>query len=494
MRSPGGSYGKKVGMIWMVVVRLFQARGEDVLLLGLLFQVGVLNMASISYFATARRSACDRCKKQKLRCPPEPHHKTGQPCGRCVRADVPCVRGYTRPRGYSARTAGGHISLPESFSAAPGPPLETAEPHLLQRSTDVMLDLYEASTDAAGFSWTFSNDDDSQYLMPSSHHNTEASTTRSDGNNIPAASFDDHLFSEDFHDGSIESFKTASGASTITHQVPSDSVGGTPETHRQRPSTGSSSTHIWPLPQWTECDMRLCQLSLDLCRQLEKQIHTPPDGMSGAQGGMTCPVGSGTSGDVFKDALNSTEEFIGILQDIQGGMPSTASSSSTTTSRTSSLGSLGETRTLSRLVCIQALESCYLRIVNLFNLHLASMHGQSCQEGDDPNTDPSPLTSPLASRSPPVLPGLHLAGFLVRQAGLQAKILCQVIQYQFETIERLLDLPSRLRVSGCTDEGEESTGALCELWVSNSVKGGGAECDELRAIQMLRERISDTRQ
>ncbi len=50
---------------------------------------------SISFFPTSRRSACDRCCKQKLRCPAR--ENATQSCLRCVRASLPCTTGYIKP-------------------------------------------------------------------------------------------------------------------------------------------------------------------------------------------------------------------------------------------------------------------------------------------------------------------------------------------------------------------------------------------------------------
>lgn len=447
-------------------------------------------MASISYFATARRSACDRCKKQKLRCSPEPHHSSDQPCGRCVRADVPCIRGYTRPRGYSAKVigSGSEISHQKPISAASGPSLETAEPQLLHGSMDEMIDLYTTPTESISLSWAFGNDND-QYLAPLDDHSMEALATRSNENNI--SPFTDHFFLDHRQDDDINSLNIGSYASPGVWHVSRGSCGKASGLHQRR-NTGMSS-HNCPQPQWAEFDMRLCQLSLDLCRQIDNQVQSSAKNTPGLKGDAESPAGSTTFADAFRDALNSTEGFIGILQSLHSG---TLSSAPSPPLRNSFADRHGVVWNPSRLACILNIESCYFRIVNLFDAHLANLHDQSRQESQDADTPPSPLTSPFVaeSQSPPVLPGLHLAGFLVRQAGLQAKILCQVVQHQFETMERLLRLPARLRVSGCVDEDEDSDGALCELWVSNSPREKGGGCDELMAIQSLRERLADTRQ
>ena len=55
---------------------------------------------SVSCFPTLRRSACDRCRKHKLRCPPRAN--ATQSCQRCVRAGLQCITGYTKPLGRAS--------------------------------------------------------------------------------------------------------------------------------------------------------------------------------------------------------------------------------------------------------------------------------------------------------------------------------------------------------------------------------------------------------
>jgi len=46
-----------------------------------------------------------------------------------------------------------------------------------------------------------------------------------------------------------------------------------------------------------------------------------------------------------------------------------------------------------------------------------------------------------------MVPGLHFAGFLIQDTGLQLKMLTQVIVHQLETIETVLGLPTEYRVT-----------------------------------------------
>ncbi|TLD10905.1 hypothetical protein PgNI_06554 [Pyricularia grisea] len=53
-------------------------------------------MQSTICIPTLKRSACDRCRKHKLRC----SIINEEPCTRCRRASAQCVVGYVRPRGW----------------------------------------------------------------------------------------------------------------------------------------------------------------------------------------------------------------------------------------------------------------------------------------------------------------------------------------------------------------------------------------------------------
>ena len=60
-----------------------------------------MTSTSFSYFATSKRTACDRCHAMKLRCPER--DDLTQPCNRCSRARAECTVSYNRPLGRRAR-------------------------------------------------------------------------------------------------------------------------------------------------------------------------------------------------------------------------------------------------------------------------------------------------------------------------------------------------------------------------------------------------------
>ncbi|TDZ35543.1 hypothetical protein CTRI78_v011477 [Colletotrichum trifolii] len=158
--------------------------------------------------------------------------------------------------------------------------------------------------------------------------------------------------------------------------------------------------------------MRLSQLNLDPCKQLRKQTRAGSEISPAAQDQILTSVDS----NAFGDALNSTEVDVAILQEPGGQITSPAAS----VSSSSPASTVSETgcRAPVDLVCILNPESCHFRIVNLFNLfqnQLRQIH--------DSDALSLPLPPPTTPRSPPVLPGLFAAGFLVREAGMQTTVL-----------------------------------------------------------------------
>jgi hypothetical protein len=52
-----------------------------------------------------QRSACDRCRGQKVRCPQNNQSKDSEPCARCLKVGVQCVTSSSRPLGRPRITA-----------------------------------------------------------------------------------------------------------------------------------------------------------------------------------------------------------------------------------------------------------------------------------------------------------------------------------------------------------------------------------------------------
>jgi len=88
-------------------------------------------------FPAAKRSACERCRHQKLRCPPR--DQPTEACSRCARLGTNCVTGYPRPHGRIVRKGpparGRTLSRPElrpqpiaGLSQTESPPMQCPKP------------------------------------------------------------------------------------------------------------------------------------------------------------------------------------------------------------------------------------------------------------------------------------------------------------------------------------------------------------------------------
>ncbi|KAH0438504.1 hypothetical protein CcaCcLH18_03211 [Colletotrichum camelliae] len=185
---------------------------------------------------------------------------------------------------------------------------------------------------------------------------------------------------------------------------------------------------------WAQCDLRLSQLSVDLCKQMEvckKSEQHPYEGDQPVTG-ETSHIFPNRQADpnAFGNALCSTSEFLIIFQ---------------CNTRRSDMAGQGDPFPSPSFTCILNLLACYARIIAIFDSLLLDLYDQ-LKKG------PTSTSQSAATRDPQTLPGLQLGGFVVQQGTLQTKILVQTIEHQFETIEKTLGLPLELRVSGKQDE------------------------------------------
>lgn len=403
-------------------------------------------------FPTLKRSACDRCRKQKLRCPSRA--SDAQPCSRCIRAGAECITGYTRPLGRSHRISYGsancenlgqshvfpiasseRLNLNTAFQDAPTSSSVTKYPNtrLKQTVSDPLMGIESSPTwflaefEEDGTSFHYPDALDSLSGGPLLSHNRQADPS------CDATNIDNNLGLSSL---SPQYVKTSEGTCS------SGSTSGD-----NTPSTSSPENAFSRTLSRVDCDLRLSQLSVDLCRQIQRsmaadqqsgrtqaggdqdltEVGTEPQHLNG------CPDTSSQDKE-FGDALCSTSEFMAIVQ--------------------SRLDNIGLDDPTSRndahwssinLSCVLNLISCYLLILALFERLVLRLYEQMiCNSNETPSSDSSKASH---SAGPQTLPGLRLASFHVQQSNLQTKILIQIIEHQFEMIERSLGLPVELRWS-----------------------------------------------
>lgn len=403
-------------------------------------------------FPTLKRSACDRCRKQKLRCPSRASDT--QPCSRCTRAGVECITGYTRPLGRSHRMSYGlpnstnlgqsqvfpvaspeQLNLNTAFEDAPTSPFVTNHPNT--RSKQTVPDSLIGNENSPAWFFTEVEEEGASLhyagVLDSLSGGPLLADTRLANPNNDATNIDNNLVFPSLSPQYIES----SEASYSSGTTPGDNT----------PSTFSPENAFSRTLSRVDCDLRLSHLSVDLCRQAQRNMtagqqsdrarrgtdrgltetETVPQHLSG------CPDTSSQSKE-FGDALCSTSEFMAVIQ-----------------SKLDDIGLDNPTERheahwpLINLSCVLNLISCYLLIVAVFERLVLRLYEQMiCNDNKTPSSDSSKASH---STGPQTLPGLRLASFHVQQSNLQTKILIQIIEHQFETIERSLGLPVELRVS-----------------------------------------------
>ncbi|KAI1135884.1 hypothetical protein F5Y05DRAFT_164398 [Hypoxylon sp. FL0543] len=375
-------------------------------------------------FPTSKRSACDRCRSQKLRYPPR--EQATDRCSRCTRLGVQCTTSFHRPLGRVSKS-----------SSAPS--------RRIQPSPSPFSTLPSQSLGAHGQSspgpTSSSGGDCDSALFSFTSLETQLST------NFPFASSQtsqplDHSPFSSKHFDALASFPI-SDYSNIAEDGPAHI-----ETDIEEADEVNGS-HLPTQPSSNlDCDKRLSHLNHKLSTRLEQcflrinhNSHATPLSPSQESSGSAesaSPWDSHALGDILRD----TVEFIAIIESYTPGRDS----SSTTRTNVPLLGTVVQLNLL----------SVHLQLIATYDRLLQHFYSQLCT---DPLTPPSPTSS---ARTPPAhrsgmldLPGMDVAGFRVQQGTLQTKILLETILHHLGIVERVMELPIAWRV---TDRQRDSRG------------------------------------
>ena len=445
------------------------------------------HIPSTSVFPTSKRSACNRCREQKLRCPTRENGT--QSCIRCTRAGLQCVTSYSRPLGRSARDVAKPSSKIDAQQATvPTVAMASREtmgmnPHPSEsRNTPVTTTMESTSLtadDTSSSPWRLSEVSENDDWLA---HDGWPIVTQEDASNSSSPSdalFLSNALSLGNNVNGRDSPRLEESAILSSLHSPSelaypDSFAAEAQQQPRQQLSGSVENVL----SGAECDLRLTQLSLDLCRQMQlcmtgfqqwdtttmdpKALENPfrvvrigPDGQFNS--------------NAFGDALCSTSEFLAILQSYgSGGTSSSAAASNhrRTASDTSSRSSLS-------FVCILNLLSSYLRIIAIFDSLYLRLYELLCW-----STTSFPESFTGAGLQ--LLPSLQLGSFSVQHGSFQTKILIQATQHQFEMIEKTLGLPAEFRVSDRRDVypagllRDESARSLLQAVIKGQHNGEGA--------------------
>lgn len=422
---------------------------------------------STSSFPTSKRSACDRCRAQKLRCPAR--DGLSEACGRCRRAGAQCVISYTQPLGQQRAAARSDRPAPPTRA-----PLPTPDPGPLSTSSY----LSEATSGTGGGS----NDSTSprywEWVPPDVPPSQDAVLQLS----TPDGSLDilGNLF---HHDNNILSYELLFPGDGMDLELESDPDASRAPHHANLSDTcDPAPDNLLPRAE-PECDPRLAELNHELSRHLQTWTH------SGAVAG-----GSGSSSR--RQSTSQLVDLFGDNEDLKNPYGNTLRLMS------EFLAILRCYKSRPTTIITLNLVTAYLQLVAICNYVLGHLRRQLLLPESSSTTTAQARRSfgetSLNSEFQP-LPGLQLAGFVVQEAGFQTKILIQAILHYFDAYEKTLGLAPDVCISGNTETMAHSGGLFCDRQDQNLIKHlmmntGVESAAGLGALSSLRDNIRQLRQ
>ncbi|KAK4110383.1 hypothetical protein N656DRAFT_292320 [Canariomyces notabilis] len=411
---------------------------------------------SESILSSSKRSACDRCRHQKLRCPRGEHASDSEPCNRCARLGTKCVTSYRQPLGRRTRSA--------STASATQDSDETRAPYLSQLSgsfrfeqppSHAILPERESHSTSTLFDHVSVGPvlDAEPHFSYRGHHETQ-----------------NQMWSHISCSGNLFALGVLSEPTPPSHSSNAEIESGSIEIEQEYHGhhglrKGSAFTPV------RECDQRLSQLNLNLSTLLDS--HSPwlareplaegalPRASNSPARDQASPyptLGSPDpwSDETLGDLLRYMAEFISIMQ-------------SYTEENANDRPRLGTVIQLNLL-------SVHLQIVAICDELFRYLCHHFCQPLCPSSPSPpsggeyherSPTSTLRRSKLEEIqpLPGLQLAGFHVQHGTLQARLLLHTVLHHFSLMERMLGLPDEWRVVGkrdasCTGLLENEQGRL----------------------------------
>lgn len=410
----------------------------------------------VSSFSTCKRSACDRCRRQKLRCPAR--GGKSETCGRCSRAGVVCVTGYTLPLGRLSRDQYSSIQTdnapplstatigPQASPTIPEPCRPLGPPGSVPFGTETKL-----AADVLTDPWFSGNVGDYDDLSSETYVWDSGDSTYQDLSTLHS-----------------ERAMVCGDDSAIEYQK---------EQHSGTESSSSVASSS------AEPEVRLSQLNLELSHIMHRRTLSSY-GQDGQQAFLKTiqdsnnemVTGEDDYATAFSKALRCTCEYLDILG-MYGGHREAARQGTELHSADGTTG-MGDPASFSFTL---GTLSCYFRLVEALDDLLTQLHHglRRRREGGGGRFQ--------------MLPELCIAGFcIVRGTSLQAKMVIQVIQHQFERIERRLGLPPEFRVSDRRETCPGQTGQ-CDYMrgILQSMVDGQQQEHQYQLQQKSRRGVSD---
>ncbi|KAH8669158.1 hypothetical protein BX600DRAFT_435656 [Xylariales sp. PMI_506] len=425
----------------------------------------------------ARRSACDRCRDQKLRCPriTQDQQNNTDPCARCARAGAICVTSSPKPLGRPRAAAQGISAGLLDCQRVPG----KSPPRKVQRRSAGPAGSPEST-------WTVLNDFPDLLNAPA----LDGGTAGLMGSDVAAL-----LEGFEMPHVGIMMDQLAENTAPAEAYATADSAQQSDENFEDSSESGSLQ----------DISVRLSRLNESMAHQLQK-VQAYPWG-SPVMYAMCSERMNSVSGNPLAEVLRSTSEFIGILADINKCADSASSTPSSLAdsgiavslgnqaphaSSANSVASHSSGTSISTPAILLVLSS-YIQLLQLYDLIFTFVYQTMLQL-------PTELIVSLPAQA---ASNFQVAGLGPVQGKLWVKLIMQIIQHQLESVEQILDVPTEFRLFGaptCPKNGVFSnTGclALVELVMNRPEecpgKSGASTVQSLRqGIQQVQSLVEST--
>lgn len=430
-----------------------------------------------------KRSACDRCRAQKLRCP-QIDPQSNEPCARCVRAGAICVTGSARPLGRP-RTIQQHGSKSSGTppSTGSGRGIRTREP-----ATDPPRKVPRLS--ATTSTWSPLEEPPDLLECASSQSDRTLSWMLNEGSNLFSGfqlpgddACIDPLCTLQEDEAVAVGMKPAQEASNDTGN--SDVQYWVPEADALDPDYPEcndleleANRHLSEPPNAAEALIGLARLNESITRQLSRAKMFPSRAPPAHR---VCPQRhQGTGENSVAEVLQSTSDFINILRKINSTSASALSHPPLACYRAPSLPDSGisacpslsdgqiqdfplpslSTPSIASSLStstVLLLLSSYIQLLQLYDTifrHVSNLFSET----------PSPFKGSCPGQAQSQFRVMGLSSI---DGHLHVKILIQVIEHHLESLETLIDLPADFRLS---EPSKSSKGILSNMNLSELVQ------------------------
>ncbi|KAK3296587.1 uncharacterized protein B0H64DRAFT_356026 [Chaetomium fimeti] len=406
-----------------------------------------------------KRFACDRCRDQKLRCP-RVDNNSQEPCARCQRASALCVTSGARPLGRP-RTNPASTAVPGLTTSRGRPPRSqcNSDTSLLPSALEQQRPYGSKSTivqtpEALEWPPHATIDTTNEYGHPDPMLDTRHAHVSPP--QITEATFDglDHLFgvlvANDDLTASLPASRSAQdGAPSFNLGLDEDRHGSS--IHRANRSAlandmvlcglqhdGAAGDAVPPVDavqmSAPHTLISLSRLNEDLGQQLAKMDSCPSKPSPLMPHLCFAELSSSADNPVAK-AVQTTTSFVAILKSLSPhGEPSDTWSISDSGISVATPGTCPAICPLSMATYLLVI-STYLQLVQLFNAMFYRMAEFLGKVTGDTMGECQPR------------PEFRIAGLPSMPSGLYIKILIEIIEHQFESVESLMGLPAECRIS-----------------------------------------------